>query len=286
MSEDFVKGLTTSQGTWNTPCVHHGWGILIGDYLTMMAAAGRSPLTVRLHRHYLRLLAPRARSPRTVSERLLVELLANPSWSAETRKSARTVYRGFFRWAHGHGLIEDDPSFGLPTVRVPPAVARPAPETVVRAAVAEPDPRVRLMMQLAAFDGLRVREIAVVHRSDLIGTDLLVHGKGGKQRLVPVVEPTLLARLQLLDGYAFPNRWTGRPITPGHVSRTMSAGLPVGWTAHNLRHRLATRAYEGTGDLFAVMQLLGHSRPETTLRYIGLADRRVREAAVAGLLAA
>lgn len=45
-----------------------------------------------------------------------------------------------------------------------------------------------------------------------------------------------------------------------------------GWTAHTFRHRLATRAYAGTRDLLAVSELLGHSRPETTQRYVLLPD--------------
>lgn len=224
-------------------------------------------------------------SPWKMSTATLEEVMACDRWQAEARKSARTVFRGFYRWAHGRGYIEDDPALPLPSVSVPQAIARPAPEFVVKYAVSRLDPRLTLMSQLAAFGGLRVREISVVHRRDLMDDVLLVHGKGGKQRLVPMIEPSMLHTLQKLDGYAFPNRWTGKPITAGHVSRIMSSALPEGWTAHNLRHRLATRAYDGTGDLFAVMKLLGHSRPETTLRYIGLADRRVHAAARAGLLA-
>jgi integrase len=263
-----------------------GWSAAIHEFATAQRAAGRSPLTIRLHRHYLRQLWDVSPSPWRVTTKQLERVIATEHWGPESRKSARTVFRGFYRWAHGHGYLEDDPAFSLPSVKVPEGVARPAPEFVVRHAVTRlEDPRLTLMMQLAAFCGLRVREIAVVHSRDVIGDELLVHGKGGKQRIVPVIEPALLRTLQQLDGYAFPNRWTGEPITAGHVTRLMSAALPQGWTAHNLRHRLASRSYDGTGDLFAVMKLLGHSRPETTLRYIGLADRRVRAAAHAGLLA-
>lgn len=262
-----------------------GWSAALHEYATAQRAAGRSPLTIRLHRHYLRQLWDVSPSPWRVTTKQLEELVGTERWSPETRKSARTVFRGFYRWAHGHGYLDDDPAFSLQAVHVPPGVARPAPEFVVKYAVTRLDSRLTLMMQLAAFGGLRVREIAVVQRRDLIEDVLLVHGKGGKERLVPIEEPQLLRSLEQVDGYAFPNRWTGDPITAGHVSRIMSAALPQGWTAHNLRHRLASRSYDGTGDLFAVMKLLGHSRPETTLRYIGLADRRVRAAAHAGLLA-
>jgi integrase len=48
--------------------------------------------------------------------------------------------------------------------------------------------------------------------------------------------------------------------------------LPDHWTTHTLRHRAGTRAYAGTHDLLAVGALLGHSKPETTMRYCMLPD--------------
>lgn len=251
-----------------------------------MKAANRSPGTMRLHRHYLNQLADVSASPWRVSERMLLDLVTSRGWGPEAMKSARSVYRGFFRWAHGSGYLDHDPALVLPTVTVPTRVARPAPEVVVRRAVADVDDRMRLMVQLAAFGGLRVREIAVVHADDLLGDVLLVHGKGGKEREVPIEEPALLDRLLLVRGYAFPNRWSGKPISAGHVSRIMSAALPRGWTAHNLRHRYASQAYAGTADLLSVMELLGHSRPETTQRYVRTSDGRRRAAARAARLAA
>ncbi|MBB3043937.1 tyrosine-type recombinase/integrase [Nocardioides soli] len=251
-----------------------------------MRAANRSPSTVRLHRHYLNQLMVLTATPWTVNSRLLIEVMAREGWAAaETKKSARTVYRGFFRWAHGNGWIDDDPSLVLQPIKVPQGVPRPAPEFVVKYAVTRLDARLTFMAQLAAFGGLRVREIAVVHSRDVLDDVLVVHGKGGKQRLVPLEEPQLHGRLRQLQGYAFPNRYSGNPVSAGWVSKLLSDALPEGWTAHTLRHRLATRSYDGTGDLFAVMRLLGHSRPETTMRYVGLTDDRLRAAARAGRLA-
>lgn len=260
-----------------------GWSGAVGEYVTAMHAANRSPGTIRLHRHYLNQVTDVCPSPWRVTEHQLLELMARETWGPEAKKSARAVFRGFFRWAHGHGFIEDDPAQAIGSVHVPVKMARPAPEIIVRDAVASLDSRLRLMAQLAAFGGLRAREIAAVHSDDVFGDVLVVHGKGGKERLVPLLEPQLHASLQLVHGYAFPNRWTGRPITPGHVTKLMSEALPGRWTAHTFRHRLATQAYDGTTDLLAVMTLLGHSRPETTLRYVRLGDERLRAASRAAV---
>lgn len=255
-----------------------GWSAAVGEYVTAMRAAGRSPGTVRLHRYYLAGLAEHHRSPWTVGTRELLAFLSVPHWAPETRKSARGVVRGFYRWAHGSGYLADDPAAGLPAVRVPQALPRPTPEHLVAQLVGR-DCRLGFMGQLAAYAGLRAAEIARVHGADLQGDVLTVRGKGGKVRAVPIVNARLLTRLQHVgvDAWAFPNGYGGH-LSPGHVSRLLSRAMPAGWTAHTLRHRMATTAYHGTRDLLAVGAVLGHSRPETTQRYVLLPDDALRAA--------
>lgn len=255
------------------------WGDALRRYTIELQAAGRASGTIRLHRYRLLDLAERHPDPWAVTSADLLEYLAHPEWKPETRKSVRTILRGFYGWAAGEGLIPADPAARLRPVRVPAGVPKPAPEDVVRAALEHEDPRTRLMVQLAAFGGLRAAEVARVHARDLVGDVLRVTGKGGKTREVPLSDPELLDTLRALDGWAFPNRW--RPdehVTPGTVSRLLSQVLPDGWTAHTLRHRMASQAYAGSRDLLSVGQLLGHSRPETTQRYVRLPDDALRAA--------
>lgn len=254
-----------------------GWPTVTAGYHTAMRAAGRSPGTIRLHRHYISRLAAACPTPDQVTTADLRELLARPDWAPETRKSARGAYRGFYRWMRESGLVDHDPAAALEPVRIPPAEPRPAPEIVVLEAMARADARVQLMVMLAAFAGLRCAEIAQV-RGDHLDVDVLtVVGKGGKRRIVPIVHPVLLSRLQEVDGFAFPGV-CGRPLTAGHVSKLLSRAMPDGWTGHTLRHRMATVAYAGTRDLLAVGAVLGHSRPETTQRYVRMPDDALRAA--------
>lgn len=148
------------------------------------------------------------------------------------------------------------------------------------AATAAGDARVVFMVMLGAYGGLRAGEIARVHDRDYVDGALRVHGKGGRVRWVPVVHDGLAFRLTRVEGWAFPNG-RGSHLSPGHVTRLVSAALPAEWTAHTLRHRAATAAYAGTRDLLGVGALLGHTRPETTQRYIRLPDDAVRAAALA-----
>lgn len=58
----------------------------------------------------------------------------------------------------------------------------------------------------------------------------------------------------------------------------LSRALPEGWTGHTLRHRMASVSYAATRDLLAVGAVLGHSRPETTQRYVRMPDDALRAA--------
>lgn len=257
-----------------------GWAETMTGYMQAMQAGGRSSGTMRLHRHYLMMLAAMYARPFTVTTSQLVVFMARESWAPETRKSARTVVCGFYRWGHGMGYIDENPALRLPTVRVPSGVPRPTPEHLVRQLIHRDD-RLGFMGALAAYGGLRAGEIARVHGHDLDGDCLIVKGKGGKVREVPIVALPLLTRLEGVgDAWAFPNGYGGH-LSPGHVSRLLSEAMPPGWTAHTLRHRMATTAYAGTRDLLAVGAVLGHSRPETTQRYVRMPDDALRAAVTA-----
>lgn len=55
--------------------------------------------------------------------------------------------------------------------------------------------------------------------------------------------------------------------------------MPPGWTAHTLRHAAGTAVHEaGGGDLLVTMRFLGHSKPETTRRYVRTPPSKVRRA--------
>lgn len=139
------------------------------------------------------------------------------------------------------------------------------------------DGRVRLMLRLAAEVGLRRGEIARLHRRDLLsGPSLLVHGKGGKERIVPIgVE--LAAALAAAQDWVFPNGRGGH-LHAATVGTLCSAVMPPGWSLHHLRHRFACRAYNGSHDLRAVQELLGHASPAVTQRYVSVDADDLRRA--------
>jgi integrase len=152
----------------------------------------------------------------------------------------------------------------MPKVREHRGQPRPAPDAAWREALIAAPPRVMVMLRLAAEAGLRRGEAARVHTRDLLdglgGAQLLVHGKGNKQRTVPVSDDlaALIRRGAAghtpgapRDGWLFPNGFDGGHITAPHLGEIVSRVLPDQWTMHTLRHRFSSRAYRGTRNICA-----------------------------------
>lgn len=117
-----------------------------------------------------------------------------------------------------------------------------------------------------------------------IGPQLLIHGKGGKQRIVPISD-TLAAAIRAqapAGGWLFPNG-EGSHLTAEWVGELVRGVLPPDWTMHTLRHRFSSRAYRGTRNLRAVQVLLGHESIATTERYTAVDDDELRAAMTAAL---
>lgn len=266
------------------------WGVTLGEFGQHLAAGGRSKGTRELRTYHLSAFAESTtRGPDEVTRDALESWLANPDWSANTRRSARSSLVAFFRWLQVTGRRSDDPAATLPTVKAVIGKPRPCPEKHLRSAVIAAGPRERLMLTLGAGYGLRRSEIAAVrgdHVEDALGGPVLrVEGKGGRVRMIPITDETA-DRLRERQGYAFPNEQRGGHLTPAHVGKCISRLLPEGWTTHTLRHRFASAAYLADRDIRAVQELLGHSSVATTQIYTAIpaeATRRGVAAAADGL---
>lgn len=246
----------------------------IHAYLAFLAAGGLAALTIRLRRSQLERLA-RDVDLETVTEDELVAWLAHNGGTApNTRKSTVSTLRGFFRWAKRTGRRPDDPTEHLPAVRVPAGVPRPIPDHAYQAAVEQADEETRLMLALGYWAGLRRAEIAQVHSDDITDGWLIVHGKGGKTRRVPIARE-LRPYLDGVTGWAFPSpARLGQHVGVDYVeSRVKAVTHP--YTCHQLRHAAATRWYAKTCDIRAVQLLLGHASVATTQVYVQTTDAQL-----------
>ena len=141
--------------------------------------------------------------------------------------------------------------------------------------------RDRAVLLLMYGSGLRIAEALSLQGRDVpLGDTLQVTGKGGKQRLVPVLPVTREA----VAGYVAACPWPlsakeplfrgakGGPLSPGMVQKAMAEarralGLPDSATPHALRHSFATHLLGAGADLRSLQELLGHASLGSTQIY-------------------
>lgn len=250
-----------------------------------------SPETLRTWRSYLRRWSLWCRAagidPIMASHREVKAWISeHPDWSASSHKSARMALGSFYRLMVAEGVVKRKRNPMLQVAPVPqkPGVPRPLPEEQVRAGLDVRNEDVRLMVALCGEHGLRRSEVARLRREDIDSVGMIVRGKGDKKRWVPITDERVArALLAKPSGWIFPGKFSGH-VHPGTVARWVKDA--TGSPPHPLRHRFATVVYDGSGDLLAVRDLLGHRSTVTTEGYVALAGRRLRAAAAGAWAAA
>jgi integrase/recombinase XerD len=235
-------------------------------------------------RGYIAALGRAEMSPRTLARRL-------------------SALRQFYRFLVIEGVRRDDPTAGLDG----PRLGRPLPKTLAQEdvarliAAAELDAsaegaRLRCLLELLYATGLRISELV---RLPLAAAKpdarvLMVRGKGGKERLVPLGAParTALADYRdkrvrfLAEGEASPWLFPSRSA-PGHLTRrrvgqllkelAVKAGLdPARLSPHVLRHAFASHLVDHGADLRSVQEMLGHADIATTQIYTHVETERLK----------
>lgn len=239
---------------------------------------------------------PRLRPP--AARELLAQLHAS-GLAPRSLALHLSAWRGYYRWLAQQGQIDHDPLVGLRA----PKRGRPLPKALavddaVRLAEAMPiggDPvqaRDRCLIELLYGAGLRVGELVGLDLQaggpgghlDLQNAELLVLGKGGKRRRVPLGQQALRAlqdwlaqRGQLarpgeaaLFVGARGQRLGDRQARAAVAQAAQAAGLSTHVHPHMLRHSYASHLLQSSGDLRGVQELLGHANISTTQVYTRL----------------
>jgi len=251
------------------------WREPLAAFRKWMVAQRMSGETITMYRGRLIQLAyETGRGPFELDGEALCTWLSRHRWSRQTAHSSAAVLAVFYRWAYNTGRADANLAADIPRVRLGEGGGRRPPALdIYRAALASASPRVRVMLRLAGELGLRRGEIARITHADMVtdtdGAWLTVHGKGGKKRVLPVPEGLAAEMAAWWDSHdsswLFPQRWDqSAPISPQTASKSISRLLPVGVSAHHLRHMFGTLAYAETRDLLGVQRLLGHVSPATT----------------------
>ena len=209
----------------------------------------------------------------------------------EARSLARALsaIKSFFHYLEREGVLSTE---ALNTVRTPKTKkSLPKALTVLeaKATIATTDEledrpwvaaRDMAVLSLCYGAGLRISEALSLSRADLDGPSLRITGKGGKTRLVPLIDPvrqSIEAYLKLCPFPLTPSQPLFRGVKGGVLSPRLiqlrvaqlrgALGLPPSATPHALRHSFATHLLGRGGDLRAIQELLGHASLSTTQIY-------------------
>jgi integrase/recombinase XerD len=230
--------------------------------------------------------------------------------SRATRARRLSAIRQLYHFAFEEGLRSDNPAVQIPgpgrDKTLPKTLSLDEVDRLLLAAETQgrmPRDRMRniCLMQLLYATGLRVTELVSLPISAARGDPrmILVRGKGGKERLVPLSSP---ARVALSDWLALRDtedsvaRSERRPESPflfpsrgkaGHLTRNsffltikemaVKAGIsPTHVSPHTLRHAFATHLLEHGADLRSIQTLLGHADVATTEIYTHVIEERLK----------
>ncbi|TNE64641.1 MAG: site-specific tyrosine recombinase XerD [Rhodobacteraceae bacterium] len=244
-------------------------------------------------------------------ERYLVACEAE-GLAQSTRARRLSSIKQLYRFAFEEGWRGDNPAIQIKgpgrTKRLPKTLSEEEVSRLLDAARAmgrTETERLRnaCLMEILYATGMRVSELVSLPVSATRGDPrlLLILGKGGKERMVPLSEP---ARAAVRDWLAvrdaaedLAKRETGAKPSAflfpsrgklGHITRdgfyklikdiSVQAGVsPAKVTPHTLRHAFATHLLAHGADLRAIQTLLGHADLSTTEIYTHVLDERLRE---------
>ena len=295
----------TERGSVRAPVSKH-----LEAFLEMLAAErGAAPLTLAAYRNDLSdlsgFLGARGIPLEGADEAVLHAYLAAATALAPRTLARRiSAMRQFYKFTVIDGIRRDDPTAGLDT----PALGRPLPKTLSETEVAgliaaarnwtgEEGIRLVCLIELLYATGMRISELvtlpfAAAQRDPRF---LVISGKGGRERVVPLSEPSRLAlavylgcRDRFLDGsrpsrWLFPSRGRGGYLTrqrSGQLLKELAvkAGLdPDRLSPHVLRHAFASHLLDHGADLRSVQQMLGHADIATTQIYTHVLSDRLRK---------
>ncbi|MCI1935873.1 MAG: tyrosine-type recombinase/integrase [Bifidobacteriaceae bacterium] len=198
--------------------------------------------------------------------------------SNSTIRSDWSAAHSFYDFAIRSRWIEVNPLAEIPMVKREKRQQLPAPQEAVDKGLKSPDFRVRRLIKLFDDTGVRRTEAALCHTKNFIGERgeraLLVHGKGGKDRTVPLTQALDEFLWEIEDGWFFPGR-------VGHVHPDTIYDWTVkatGWSPHAFRRKFGLDLYRATGDVRKVQLALGHESLATTQQYIFNTGEEVRDA--------
>ncbi len=217
--------------------------------------------------------------------------------SARTAARRLAALRHFHRFLLREGIRQDDPTSLLDTPNLPSTLPKYLTEGEVDALLEAANRRpgrtgavARAALEMLYATGMRISELLSLSRAALSGDAavLLIKGKGGKERIVPLSDQAREASLALIalssrsERFLFPGRDPKRALTRQAFflllkQVALDAGLdPARVSPHVLRHSFASHLLAHGADLRSLQKLLGHADISTTQIYTHVEAERLR----------
>jgi len=226
--------------------------------------------------------------------------LSNSGLGPSSRNRALAYARDLIRWAFRVGIYPDDFGHTLKSSRIPRTIPKVPTskemEVMLDGALPTSWPERDHCITELLYCNLRVCELVTIELEDIAADELLVKGKGRRERKAFLTlsarealaeylphRVTLLRKHGVQTNALFVNRRDGHRLTVRSVHRIVKAiahakGLPKYISPVKLRGACATHMLDGGAPLSAVSQLLGHEKLTTTMHYVGaVSPKRMRE---------
>lgn len=228
-------------------------------------------------------------------ENAIQEYLASLPDKASSVSRKASALRGFYKFLMLEKIITKNPTANLElpkrTRALPKFLSVDEIELLISSAGDTKNSiRLRAMLELVYASGLRVSELCELPMTANLGDKLLIHGKGAKERIVPMHPGAVHALNKWLDArgddaskYVFPSHGQ-----TGHITRdgffkilkkcAVLAGIdPHRVSPHVLRHSFASHLLAGGANLRAIQTMLGHEDISTTQIYTHVMPEKLIE---------
>ena len=273
----------------------------------IVAEQGSSPRTVSAYRHDLEDLAAFLKTKGVALHKAnredlqkYMHVIVKNGLSARTQARRLSAMHEFYRFLYSEEIRDDNPTDLLDAPKISKALPKYLTEKEINLLIEQgkkKDIRLGVLLEVAYASGMRVSELVELPTTAVLqeGQTIMVTGKGGKQRMVPLND---MARIALdnwllqhenylkrgrISKWLFPSK-----SSTGHYTRdaffkalkelAVEVDIePKRVSPHVLRHSFASHLIAHDADLRSVQQMLGHSDIATTEIYTHVMEDRLKK---------
>lgn len=250
------------------------------DFLKYLdAIRGYSPLTIQSYHDsidgMLR-LADIEENGKNIFINLMPYRLKIASLNAKSIAAKLSAIRSFVKYLRKQGKIVE--LSGDESVKIPKTLPKPISHEHVLQALHHADPTVKVAITLLYTMGLRISELSHMRISDMGDGWSRIHGKGSKERDIPMIESIQFLLKEYLSQYPskeFVFEIEGEKLSENSLRYMITktfAKIGVKVTPHQLRHSYATELLNNGARIADVSELLGHASMATTQIYTKLGN--------------